>query len=73
MNRESRLSENSIIYYDLIASDNQIMKYNTIRNRLKKKFDIFYFEIETIELIDSFPYLAIREIYDYADFHKNKR
>jgi hypothetical protein len=73
MNRESRLSENSIIYYDIIASDNQIMKYNTIRNRLKKKFDIFYFEIETIELIDSFPYLVIREIYDYADFHKNKR
>ncbi len=46
MNRVPRLSEDLIIYYDLIASGDRVMRYEAIRDRLRKELDILYFKME---------------------------
>ena len=43
------------------------------RERLRIKLNVLYFKIEIANLIDNFPYLIIRGIYDYTDTYKNKR
>ncbi|KAG7285848.1 hypothetical protein NEMBOFW57_008142 [Staphylotrichum longicolle] len=43
-----------------------------IRDKLADDKGVLCFEIEAAGLIDHFPYLVIRRIYDYSDSHKNK-
>ena len=49
------------------------MKDEATRERLRKELNVLYFKIKTTDLMNNFPYLVIREIYDYVDTHKNKR
>ena len=62
------------IYYGLIASRNQVIKDTAFWNRLNKDLSgyILCVEIEAAGLINNFPYLVIRGIYNYIDSHKNK-
>jgi nucleoside phosphorylase len=63
-----------MIYYDTIASGNQVIRDGAIRDRISLRLeDILYFEIKAAGLINSFPCLVIRGICDYADSYKNKR
>jgi nucleoside phosphorylase len=48
------------------------MKNASIRDRLIAEKDVLCFEIEVAGLMNHFPCLVIRGIYDYADSHKNK-
>ena len=48
------------------------MRYGTTREKLRKKFGILYFKMETAGLINDFPYLVIRGICDYSNSHKYK-
>ena len=55
-------------------SSNQVIKDGVTRDRLSSELDgVLYFEIKAAGLINSFPYLVIRGICDYADSYKNKR
>jgi nucleoside phosphorylase len=72
MDREPRLSADSVIYYGSIASGDQVMRHGATRDRLRKELDVLCFEMEAAGLMDSFPCLVIRGICDYADSHKNK-
>ena len=73
MNRESRLSKNPVVYYGLIISGDQVMRYGATKDRLRRELDIFYFKIKAAGLMDKYSCFIIRGIYDYADSHKNKR
>ena len=64
--------DNPMIHYGMIASGNQLMKDVSIRDRLAVEYGILCFEMEAAGLMNSFPYLVIRGIYDYSDSHKNK-
>lgn len=64
--------DNPAIYYGLIASANQLMKDALIRDTLAAEKDVLCFEMEAAGLINTFPCLVIRGIYDYSDSHKNK-
>lgn len=64
--------DNPAIHYGLIASSNQLMKDTLIRDRLTAEKEVLYFEIEAAGLMNAFPCLVIRGIYDYSDSHKNK-
>jgi len=35
--------------------------------------DVLYFKIEAARLINHFPYLVIRGVYNYLDLYKNKK
>lgn len=61
------------IHYGAIASGNQVMKHGKTRDQLAQELDVLCFEIEAAGVVDSFPCLAIRGIYDYSDSHKNKQ
>jgi nucleoside phosphorylase len=71
-NRKTRLSEDPVIHYGLIASGDQVMRHGATRDRLGQELDVLCFEMEAAGLMDSFPCLVIRGICDYADSHKNK-
>jgi nucleoside phosphorylase len=73
VDREPRPSAVPAIHYGLIASGDQVMRHGTTRDRLRKELHVLCFEMEAAGLMDSFPYLVIRGICDYADSHKNKR
>ncbi|KAF6844296.1 kinesin light chain protein [Colletotrichum musicola] len=60
------------IHYGLIASGNQLMKDARIRDTLAAERDVLCFEMEAAGLMNHFPCLVIRGIYDYSDSHKNK-
>ncbi|KAK0704529.1 ankyrin repeat-containing domain protein [Lasiosphaeris hirsuta] len=60
------------IFYGLIASANQVMKDATIRDRLATEQNVLCFEIEAAGLMNHFPCLVVRGIFDYGDSHKNK-
>ncbi|KAJ5932852.1 hypothetical protein N7516_007341 [Penicillium verrucosum] len=64
--------DNPTIHYSLIASGNQLMKDALIRDRLTAEKDVLCFEMEAAGLMNTFPCLVIRGIYDYSDSHKNK-
>ena len=64
--------DNPIIYYSLITLGNQLIKDASVRDRFTAEKDILCFEIEVAGLINHFPYLIIRSIYDYSDSYKNK-
>jgi hypothetical protein len=61
-----------VVHYGLIASGNQVMRDGTVREQLRKHFNVLCFEMEAAGLMDTFPCLVIRGICDYADSHKNK-
>ncbi|KAF6782421.1 hypothetical protein CMUS01_16718, partial [Colletotrichum musicola] len=60
------------IHYGLIASGNQLIKDARFRDTLAAERDVLCFEIEAAGLMNHFPCLVIRGIYDYSDSHKNK-
>jgi nucleoside phosphorylase len=64
--------DNPAIHYSLIASANHLMKDASVRDRLAAEKDVLCFEMEAAGLMNHFPCLVIRGIYDYADSHKNK-
>jgi nucleoside phosphorylase len=62
------------IHYGTIASGNQVMRDAAERDRVSAELGgVLCFEMEAAGLMNSFPYLVIRGICDYADSHKNKR
>lgn len=63
---------NPVVHYGLIASGNQVVRDGTVREQLRKQFNVLCFEMEAAGLMDTFPCLIIRGICDYADSHKNK-
>jgi nucleoside phosphorylase len=64
--------DNPTIYYGLITSGNQLMKDVRIRDKLARDKGVLCFEMEAASLINHFPCLIIRSIYDYSDSYKNK-
>jgi nucleoside phosphorylase len=70
--RSPRSDSLPAIHYGLIASANQVMRDARTRDRLRDELEVLCFEMEAAGLLDHFPCLAIRGIYDYADSHKNK-
>jgi len=61
-----------VIHYGLIALANQLIKDILRWDELIAEKDILYFKIEAVGLINHFPYLVIRGIYNYSDTYKNK-
>ena len=63
-----------IVHCRTIASSNQVIKTTTKRDKLSAELrSLLCLEIEVVGLINSFPYLVIRGICDYADSQKNKQ
>lgn len=72
--REVRESTDPVLHYGTIASDNQVMKDGSTRDRYSKELGgVLCFEMEAAGLMNTFPCLVIRGICDYSDSHKNKR
>ncbi len=46
MTRPTRVGNNPLIYYGLIASDNQIIKHDGTRDQLARELGILYFKTE---------------------------
>lgn len=64
--------ESLVIHYDLIASENQVMKDATVRDALIEDEEVMCFEMEAAGLMNPFPCIAIQGICDYSDSRKNK-
>jgi nucleoside phosphorylase len=63
-----------VVHYGTIASGNQVMRSAAERDQVNAELGgVLCFEMETAGLMNSFPYLVVRGICDYADSHKNKR
>lgn len=60
-----------MVHYGLIASADRLMKDAVARDRLIEKHDILCFEMEAAGLMNDFPCVVIRGIYNYSDTHKN--
>lgn len=71
--RPTRVGNDPLVYYGLIASGNQVMKHSGTRDRLAQELGILCFEMEAAGLIDHFPCLVIRGICSYADSHKDEQ
>ena len=48
------------------------MRHGITRERIRKKYGVFCFEMEAAGLMNDFPCLVIRGICDYSDTHKHK-
>ncbi len=72
VDRPTRTTSSPGVHYSGIASTNRVIKHRETRDRLARELDVVCFEMEAAGLIDSFPYLVIRGIYDYSDSHKSK-
>jgi nucleoside phosphorylase len=48
-----------------------VIKNSAVRDRLGKEFKAKCVEMEAAGLMNDFPCLVIRGVYDYADAHKN--
>jgi len=71
---QCKRGEEVVVHYGTIASDNQVIKNATERDKLSKQLGgVLCFEMEAAGLMNSFPCLVIRGICDYADSHKNKQ
>ncbi|KAJ6011039.1 hypothetical protein N7451_002451 [Penicillium sp. IBT 35674x] len=70
--RPSRVNEEPIVHYGLIASANQVVKDSRLRDLLAQELGVYCVEMEAAGLMNDFPCLVIRGICDYADSHKNK-
>ncbi|BCR98168.1 uncharacterized protein AKAW2_31487A [Aspergillus luchuensis] len=73
VNRPKRRTDDSCIYYGLVASGDQVMKDAKTRDSIARDLDILCFEMEAAGLMDELPSLVIRGICDYCDSHKNKQ
>ncbi|KGY15694.1 hypothetical protein PABG_11349 [Paracoccidioides brasiliensis Pb03] len=71
--RIPRDGQSPVIHYGLIASGNQVMKHRRTRDKLAQELGVLCFEMEAAGLMDVIPFLVIRGICDYSDFHKNKK
>ena len=60
------------IHYGLIASGNQLMKDAVIRAKLSAENGVLCFEMEAAGLMNNFPCLVIRGIFNYSDSHNNE-
>jgi nucleoside phosphorylase len=61
------------IHYSTILSGDRVMKSEVTRDKISAQFNnALCFEMEAAGLMDIFPCLVIRGIYDYSDSHKNK-
>lgn len=59
------------MYYSLIILVNKLIKDVITRNRLIKEYNILYFKMEAVGLMNDFPYVVIRGIYNYSNLYKN--
>ena len=73
VSRSARSDSVPGVHYGLIASGNQVMRDGMTREKLRQELNVLCFEMEAAGLMDDFPCLVIRGIYNYADTHKNKR
>jgi nucleoside phosphorylase len=71
--RHARDSSDPIVHYGTIASGNQVMRDGVTRDRLSNELEALCFEMEAAGLMNDYPCIVIRGIYDYADSHKNKQ
>jgi nucleoside phosphorylase len=71
--KQSKLREIRV-HYGLIASGNQVIKDDKLRDSLSESLggNLLCVEMEAAGLMDNFPCIVIRGICDYADSHKNK-
>jgi len=61
------------VHYGNIASGDEVVKDGPTRDRIAREEGVLCFEMEAAGLMDSFPYVVVRGVCDYADSHKNKR
>lgn len=74
--RDPRSPQRTVeFYYGTIASGNTVMRDVAHRNQICQDLDcgILCFEMEAAGLMNNFPCLVIRGIYNYADSHRNKK
>ncbi|KAH8797917.1 nucleoside phosphorylase domain-containing protein [Xylogone sp. PMI_703] len=72
--RKTSRTEDIVVHFGTIASDNQVMRDRIVRDRLSSKLDgMLCFEMEAARLMNNFPCLVIRGISDYTNSYKNKR
>ncbi|KAL5341765.1 nucleoside phosphorylase domain-containing protein [Aspergillus crustosus] len=71
IDRPKRRAETPQIHYGLIASVTKVVKDARTRDYLAQRHGISCIEMEAAGLMDRFPCLVIRGIFDYADSHKN--
>ncbi|KAI0593326.1 nucleoside phosphorylase domain-containing protein [Biscogniauxia sp. FL1348] len=65
----SKYDDNPTVHHGLIASANQIMNDALLRDKLSAEKDVLCFEMEAAGLMNHFPCLVIRGIYNYSDTH----
>jgi nucleoside phosphorylase len=62
------------VHHSTIASGNQVIKDAAVQDKLSAELGrVLCFEIEAAGLMNSFPYLVMRGICNYADSHKNRQ
>lgn len=73
VSRPQRTEEDLIpaIHYGTIASGDLLMNDALVRDRLAAENGVVCFEMEAAGLMNRFPCLVIRGIYNYSDSHKN--
>ncbi|KAK2047385.1 purine and uridine phosphorylase [Colletotrichum somersetense] len=71
--RIRRQNNHPSIHYGSVASGNQVVKDGRTRDNLAQELGVVCFEMEAAGLVDQFPCMKVRGIYDYADSHKNKQ
>ncbi|KAH7141751.1 ankyrin repeat-containing protein [Dactylonectria macrodidyma] len=73
-NGQRKKPEGVRVHYGLIASGNQVIKDDKLRDRLNDQFGgkLLCVEMEAAGLMNDFPCLVIRGICDYADSEKSK-
>lgn len=60
------------VHIGLVASGDQVMKSEQVRNKLINEEDVIAFEMEAAGVWDTFPCIVIKGVADYADRHKTK-
>ncbi|KAH7140297.1 hypothetical protein B0J13DRAFT_637783 [Dactylonectria estremocensis] len=71
--RPERPSTHPVIHYGPIASGNQLVKDESLRDRLGRELNAYCVEMEAAGIINEVRCLVIRGICDYADSHKNDK
>lgn len=69
--RLPRPSQEPVVHYGLVASDDKIIKNAALRDKLRDQYGIICFEMEAAGLMTIMPVAVIRGVSDYADSHKN--
>lgn len=60
------------VHIGLVASGDQVMKSEEVRNKLINDEGVIAFEMEAAGVWDTFPCIVIKGVADYADRHKTK-